>query len=516
MKLKVLDCALITLLSGAAPTIFGQTAVPAPQGAVQAAAQDPLCTAASCRSNGELLFQLQTRGARDPVTHGTSDRSTSEALQPDRRVTVELQKPETGVEQRQLPGKAVAVGRFSMQLPNGGVIWATEDPTLGVPELSVSAPSMVPFDNGRVQDKVQFFVRSNYPDFIQRYELKIYRSTDTALTEALAVVPMSVGAVSRGAWDGATVSRYPLRVGDELIYVLRAFSADGSVDETYPQTLRLVRPDEAERGEILLRNSLEKSIGTGLTSDQAQAQRLLANVFSGSSLRQQNIPIYGSRVRIQGRNLPPDYNLLINGDDYPVDLERKFVAEFLAPVGVHRFDVLLKGEKLPSLRHQIDVDVTGKYFFGVAIADMTIFQNSASGPGRALALNGREEDVLANGRLGFYAKAKIDGKYLITAQADTQERDIRDLFSGFGKADPTDVFRQLDPNQYLHDVWRRFDHLPGCRYPRPVLLASRLGQKSGALGQLRHRDRRHRIRSIPAFALRRSDQLAFDRYKSVG
>ncbi|MFR0657238.1 hypothetical protein SB719_22095, partial [Pantoea sp. SIMBA_079] len=71
-------------------------------------------------------------------------------------------------------------------------------------------------------------------------------------------------------------------------------------------------------------------------------QALVDAVFSGNGLRQQNIPVYGSRVRIQGRNLAEGQTLLINGDSYPVDLERKFVAEYLMPVGQHRFDIGLK------------------------------------------------------------------------------------------------------------------------------------------------------------------------------
>ncbi|MDP9914353.1 hypothetical protein J2W27_006493 [Variovorax boronicumulans] len=443
MKMKILDYTLLTLLSGATPFATGQVVdvpVRAP-GTVQPASSEPECTENACRSDGSLLFQLQTRGLREPVTRGTTEKSGDKALEPDRRVTLELPADRP-------PGKAIATGKFSVQLPGGGVVWATEDPTLGLPELSVSAPAMVPFENGQIKGKVQFFVRSNYPGFIKSYELKVYRASDAALTEPLATVPISVSAVSQASWDGQMVSRYPLRAGDELMYVLRAYGADGAADETQPRLMQLVRPEDAERGATLLRDSAEKSRGSAMTVQQAQTQRLIDNVFTANDLRQQNISIYGSRIRIQGRNLPPESNLEINGNSYPSDLERKFVAEFLSPIGQHSFEIVLKNADKTQFKHTLNVDVTGHYFFGVAMADLTVFQNSASGAGRELALNGREEDVLANGRLGFYGKAKVNGKYLITAQADTQERDVRDLFTGFTRADPKDVFRRLDPNQY--------------------------------------------------------------------
>ena len=46
-----------------------------------------------------------------------------------------------------------------------------------------------------------------------------------------------------------------VRAGDELVYVLRAFDAQGNFDETSPRKLQLVRPDEAEKIKSLIRES---------------------------------------------------------------------------------------------------------------------------------------------------------------------------------------------------------------------------------------------------------------------
>ena len=129
------------------------------------------------------------------------------------------------------------------------------------------------------------------------------------------------------------------------------------------------RPEDVARNNQLLRNNVEKSLGTALTTQQAQTQNLINDVFSGNGLRQQNIAIRGSRIRIQGRNLPQNEQLTINGESYPVDLERKFVAEYLSPIGRHSFDIGLGGSgKEPGQHYTLDVDVTGRYFFGVGIA----------------------------------------------------------------------------------------------------------------------------------------------------
>ncbi len=440
MKMKLLDRTLIALLLGSPALAAAQQA----QETVAPAAA-PDCSETACSDQGQILFQLRTHGKRDPLTPPGTEGSA--ALQPDRRVDVQLQ----------VPGRAVAKGNFSLSLDNGGAIWATEDPAIGIAELTVSAPSMVAFDGRAITRPVQFYVRSNYSAFVERYELTLYRDTDADLVSPLLTLPMRVGNVARTDWDGQLPGDYRYRVGDKLVYVLRAYDAAGNYDETYPREIQLVRPEEAERGSRILREATEKSLGASLTAEQAQSQSLVDDVFSGNGLRQQNIPLYGSRVRIQGRNLPLGASLTINGESYPVDLERKFVAEYLVPVGHHSFDLALangkvgtdQNQRAGAIHHTLDVDVTGRYFFGVGLADVTIAQNKVSGSVEPFAVDGRyADDVISDGRLAFYGKAKFKGKYLVTAQADTTDKDLERLFDDFGQAYAYDVFRTLDPDLY--------------------------------------------------------------------
>ncbi len=450
MKMKLLDYTLICLLSGVVPLAAAQetsTATVAGSGEQQTpSAVD--CSGDTCSDEKGVVMRVRTRGARQPVT-GT-DASTSKALQPDRRVSVQTEQPTTGQPVAGGPGKAVAIGKWTAQLPNGGVIWATEDPNLGQPELTVSAPSLVPFENGRITKPVQFYARNNYSAFIQRAEVLIYRASDQDLVDPLAMVSLPIAAVSDVKWDGTLPAGLEARVGDELIYIVRAYGADGAYDETYASRMQLARPEDVQRGADLLRNSIEKQYGTSYTDDDAQEKSLVDSVFGSSNgLRQQNIQIYGSRIRIQGRNIPEEYNVEINGETYPVDLERKLVAEYLVPIGQHKFDVGLIGRNKQEIHHTLDIDVSGRYMFAVALADLTASKGSVSGSIEPLAGDDHyDKDFLLEGRLAFYLKGKIKGKYLITAQADTQEREVKELFNGFWDADPQDVFRRLDPDQY--------------------------------------------------------------------
>jgi hypothetical protein len=453
-KMRALDCALAGLLAGVSPIATAadsSAASPAPQAEPTST---PQCTPQGCTNDAGLLFQLRTRSYDMPLTKGTGPKSSSEALQPDRRVTIAMEQP----------GQAVVTGRFSVTLACGAAVWATEDPVLGQPELSVSAPSVAPFEDGRISKPVDFYVRGNYPAFIDRYEISIYRAVDGDLIDALATVPVPVNGVARSQWDGVLSKASTLRAGDELVYVLRAYDKNGRYDETQPRKLQLVTPQEAERSGQLLRTSTQD--GADLSIDEALQRSLIDSAFADNGLRLQNIPIYGSRIRIQGRDVPAGMSLTINGDDYPVDMERKFAAEYLVPVGKHAFEIVAKGgdERSQEERHTAEIEVTGRYFFAVGLADVTLTKNHVSGSDAAFANDSRyRDDVISDGRLAFFAKAKWRGKYLVTAQADTTERDLEHLFDDFTQADPQDVFRRLDPDLYYpvygddSTVWRDVD-----------------------------------------------------------
>ncbi|MCC6594103.1 MAG: hypothetical protein IT479_12645, partial [Xanthomonadales bacterium] len=284
MKKKALYRALLGVMAGmVAQGAFAQ-AQPAPATGVD-------CTTTGCTDNGEILMRVRTRGERAPATAGATD--SNAALQPDRRVTVEAEQP----------GRVVAVGKWSVQIPGGGVLWATEDPNLGQPQMDVSASALVPFDGQRVTKPVRFFSYSNYSDFIDRAEIRIFRASDTDLVTPLATVPLPSGAVVEAEWDGSLPEGFRARAGDELIYVVRAYGKDGSFDETNARRIQLVTPEEAERGTQQLRVSSERQFGQAMDAGTAEARQLIDGVFGMSNLRIQNIPIYGSKIRIQGRNL---------------------------------------------------------------------------------------------------------------------------------------------------------------------------------------------------------------------
>lgn len=202
-------------------------------------------------------------------------------------------------------------------------------------------------------------------------------------------------------------------------------------------------------------------------SDQIQPVHLKSNVDSGfekllaptaqsmhqlmrrNDIVQRRIPVYGSRMRIQGKNLGTDYQVRLNQELIPLDRNNSFATEYVLPVGSHTFDLAVSDGVEQQVNSQLNADITGKYQFIVALADITVSSHDVSGSIEPLSGNERyQEDILTEGRLAFYLKGKIKGKYLLTAQMDTREQQLDEIFSGIHRKDPDSLFRRLDPDHY--------------------------------------------------------------------
>lgn len=438
MKVKLLNCMI-------APLMFGNTSIS------WAESNDPhthlfnglnqarICHEDIRKDQEEILVHVSSHSYEQPVTKSLSKYSTSEALSPDRRVSIEMAQHEKS-------DKATVKADAYQELAHGGVLWINEDPVLGQAELTVSASSVVAFSDGKILNPVTFFIRNNYSAFIDKMELLIYRESDRDFVAPIATVPVSLDTVIEMQWDGQFLASNNYREGDKLIYIIRAYDKKGQWDETYPSQIQLVSSQEEQRNTRLLDEHLQRSCNKNMSVEDSLKQRLIDNVFSENGLRQQNISLNGSRVRVQGRNIALNSHLFINNQFYPVDREGKFVAEYLMPVGLHRFNIRVENHDEVTEK-ELSVDVTGKYFLGIAIADLTVQQQKLSASNEILSKY-KEDDLLTDARLAFYIKSKLKSKYLLTGQADTTEKEISQLFKGFADSYPKDVFRRLDPSQY--------------------------------------------------------------------
>jgi len=405
-------------------------------------------------------YQLKIikRGESQP----RGDNNTAAGQQQNRRVDVHLlRKPEP---KPSTESSAIVAG--------GGGVWITRDPASLDRLLRVSSSSTLSIEDGQLVKPLEFDVSTNYPYFIKSAEVLVFRAGDSFSQEPLLIVPVELDGLSaRAAWgaDDSVAAENDsenflsqLVHGEEFEYALRVYDGRGNYDQTYTSSLRVVdagRIDSDQQNDTI--GDLDEQSSVTLQSldsidDSFEDVNSEGTDLGYEPLAVQGIIVEGARVRVHGQDLGlrSGYknSVTVNGDSIDVTEDGQFIAEYLLPSGSHEFDVSAEGdhEKLPGFEQKLTAKVDSSYFFMVGLADLTVGENDVSGSLEPLSVDeGRYDgDIFVDGRLAFYLKGKVKGKYLITAQLDTGTEDVSELFDNFNRADPRSVFRRLDPDQY--------------------------------------------------------------------
>ena len=361
-------------------------------------------------------------GAQAPIANNNTELGKAQ----NRRVEIEAWYDEKQVER-------------TITLPHGGVLWAIEDPSVTDPRLNIIAPSSIVLEGNTVKDPIQFTLYSNYLAFIDRWEVAIYQDRDRDLIKPIAELKGNTFTFTEPVeWNASDIQKLNLEVDDSLVYVLKVYDVDGRMDETAPRPLAVINDK--------LANLEERA--TLITSEDEEQDTINA-IFGESILVRQTIPLHGSRIRITGVDVDPDYQLHINGERALIDEDGKFVVEQHMPLGPHAIKVSLDTNKGDVVDRELNVDVSGKYMFMVGLANLTASEQSVSGNVEALGDDDHfDKEVTLDGRIAFYLKGKIKGKYLVTAQLDTTEDELHKLGDRLEEEDPSEIFRRLDPDKY--------------------------------------------------------------------
>ncbi len=127
-----------------------------------------------------------------------------------------------------------------------------------------------------------------------------------------------------------------------------------------------------------------------------------------------------------------------------------FVTQTILPPGEHVVDVLVRDEAADrSIEFEREINIPDNEWFYVGIADVTVGKRMGKDSHLlAPAAPGEYDSVYQKGRVAFYLKGKVKGRYLITAALDTREEDLDTLFSNMDKKDPRQLLRRLDPDDY--------------------------------------------------------------------
>jgi hypothetical protein len=275
---------------------------------------------------------------------------------------------------------------------------------------------------------VEFLATWNYGAFIAHAEIRIYRAEDKAQPASIAapalILPLDGG--GRAFWpDTAGLG------GEAFAYTVRVYDEQGRFDETVPLPIKFTR--EADLLADADEHEIEPRPGEG------EDRTMIAN-----------IPFVGGKVTVAGRNVPPGYEVRVNGARIATGIDGGFVSTQVVAAGEHEVDIAIVA---PDESHRLDlertVEVPAHEFFYVGIADLTIGRRTGHDSAAFVdAAPGEYRPVYRRGRAAFYLKGKMLGRYILTAALDTGEDELDKVFRNLDAKDPRQLLRRLDPDDY--------------------------------------------------------------------
>ena len=269
-----------------------------------------------------------------------------------------------------------------------------------------------------VGEEVVFTPYWNYGAFVRRAEIRVFASDVSTDGRPLAVLPLK-----GGRSVGWTV---PERATGDMQYLLRLYNSRNRIDETVPQRLKLFSRDH----------------------DQEENEDIQNAGYGQNALAKSNIPVSGGTVTVFGDSVPLGTSVYVLGLPVPVDNGRKFVTEQLLPSGAHNVTVAVLDENARGLEFQRNLYIPDQDFFYVALGDLTVGTQAANGPTELVGANGGlGSNLSTNARLAGFMKGKLFGDVFVTAQADTGESSIGELFTNFLDKDPSKLIDRIDDDR---------------------------------------------------------------------
>ncbi|MBI4115790.1 MAG: hypothetical protein HY447_04345 [Candidatus Omnitrophica bacterium] len=313
--------------------------------------------------------------------------------------------------------------RFAVRLPESALpdefrkelqIWVTQGIDLARPELTVAMdPDTVQVGVGRLEREPTFQMKTNYGEYITRWQLELRSEMGEKI------------------WSGFGIGQPPLRV-----------PWNGIVD-----TGEIIRPG-VYAYRLIVKDSQDREDWTPLHFFQVVSKSKTIEGADGSSIipaegafnifrdGKRSIPLVAKpTVRVYGKT-EPLRRVQINGVPSEVSPTGEFEEEFFVTAGEKTIAAGATNSDGDTITVEEKITVKDSYFFLVALGEEELGLNSIDGN---LDTVGREdtydEDFYQDGKLAYYLKAKIKGKFLVKSRYDTSDK-------------RSELFTQLDPDDY--------------------------------------------------------------------
>ncbi|MGB1343287.1 MAG: DUF7507 domain-containing protein [Pseudomonadales bacterium] len=329
------------------------------------------------------------------------------------------------------------LGPQGLSVGERGAIWVSKEPGQVSPRFVIRAPENLQITDSGLVQPAEFWMDTNFPDQITSWTLQLFEGRDGLRKQPVAELTgegMPIG--TPVIWHG-NLQEGQLKPGSTLAYSL---------------TLLDVAGDEiAVRGGII---DLQPPAENGPEAFAFDDLTWFEEVASENHLVSSDLNLTGDLVTLHATSLPVGATLMLGDARYPVGKTGRLMVRRQLPPGDYSLPVSVLDTAGAVLgRGELPVTVEGDYFFMVGLADFTTGQHDVSGNIELLSQDAHYDgDLYVDGRLAFYLKGQIQGKYLLSAQLDTGEDDVDTIFSDIDRNDPRRLFKRIDPDR-LYPVY---------------------------------------------------------------
>ena len=224
-------------------------------------------------------------------------------------------------------------------------------------------------------ETISFMGYTNYPAFIDKAEVRVFRATQSPDAE-----PMKVLAVDG---NGTTSWTVPDNAPSAMFYVYRVYGRGGKFDETTPQELIIV--DKA------------------LAQSKSAQPVTRPNFGTIDEAARRNIELDGLMATVTGRANPSSDVVRVSGQFVPVDENGRFVSQQIVSRSDGNMVVTVDRDGKRVARTEQSFAAPKDEWFVVGQGDLTLGKSYGSGPAEAVSGDSLASGKYAIGRAAFYA-----------------------------------------------------------------------------------------------------------------
>ena len=157
-------------------------------------------------------------------------------------------------------------------------------------------------------------------------------------------------------------------------------------------------------------------------------------------------PFYNPRLRVSGLT-DPGNSIWVDSDSVPVDENGRFTADLRLEDGDNTIQIKAMDPGGHTGVIERTVHLSKDQMFFLAFADGKVGQLQGKGYLEGAGMK-KDREFYQEGRVAYYLKGTVAGKYLITSAFDSGTGEFGDLFKDLDEASKDKFFTNLDPDKH--------------------------------------------------------------------